>query len=109
MDDIDFEATMTDSPLSGRLGSLRALMDTKKLHAGLVPRGDEHLGEYVAPSAERLSWLTGFTGSAGLAVILKNKAALFVDGRYTLQAAQQAPKEHYEIRSLTTEPYVAWL
>ena len=100
---------MTDSPLSGRLGSLRALMEAKGLDAVLVPRGDEHLGEYVPPSAERLSWLTGFTGSAGLAVILKDKAALFVDGRYTLQAAQQAPKELYEIRPLMTEPYVAWL
>ncbi len=100
---------MTDFAHSGRLGALRALMDAKALDAVLVPRGDEHLGEYVPPSAERLSWLTGFTGSAGLAVILKDKAALFVDGRYTLQAAQQAPKEHYEIRSLTTEPYVAFL
>src|SRR5277367_5865069 len=109
MDDIDLEATMTHSTLSGRLGALRALMDTRALDAVLVPRGDEHLGEYVPPSAERLSWLTGFTGSAGLAVILKNKAALFVDGRYTLQAAQQAPKELYEIRSLTAEPHVAWL
>ena len=100
---------MTDSALSGRLGSLRALMNAKALDAVLVPRGDEHLGEYVPPSAERLSWLTGFTGSAGLAVILKDKAALFVDGRYMLQAAQQAPKEHYEIKSLMTEPHVAWL
>jgi Xaa-Pro aminopeptidase len=109
MDDIDIEATMTNSTLSGRLGSLRALMDARALDAVLVPRGDEHLGEYVPPSAERLSWLTGFTGSAGLAVILKDKAALFVDGRYTLQAGQQAPAEHYEIRSLTAEPHVAWL
>ena len=100
---------MINSTLSGRLGALRALMDTRALDAVLVPRGDEHLGEYVPPSAERLSWLTGFTGSAGLAVILKDKAALFVDGRYTLQAAQQAPSEHYEIRSLTSEPHVAWL
>ncbi len=100
---------MTNSTLSGRLGSLRALMDARALDAVLVPRGDEHLGEYVPPSAERLSWLTGFTGSAGLAVILKDKAALFVDGRYTLQAGQQAPAEHYEIRSLTTESHVAWL
>ena len=100
---------MTDSPLSGRLGALRALMDAKALDAVLVPRGDEHLGEYVPPSAERLSWLTGFTGSAGLAVILKDKAALFVDGRYTLQAGQQAPKEHYEIRSLTADGHIAWL
>jgi len=100
---------MTDSPLSGRLGALRSLMNTKALDAVLVPRGDEHLGEYVPPSAERLSYLTGFTGSAGLAAILKDKAALFVDGRYTLQAAQQAPKEHYEIRPLTADAHIAYL
>jgi Xaa-Pro aminopeptidase len=109
MDDFDAEATMTDSPLSGHLGALRSLMDTKALDAVLVPRGDEHLGEYVPPSAERLAWLTGFTGSAGLAVVLKEKAALFVDGRYTLQAAQQAPREHYEIRPLTADGHIAFL
>jgi Xaa-Pro aminopeptidase len=100
---------MTNPALPERLHALRALMDIRALDAVLVPRGDEHLGEYVPPSAERLSWLTGFTGSAGLAVILKEKAALFVDGRYTLQAAQQAPADFYEIRSLMTEPYAAWL
>ena len=100
---------MTDSPLSGHLGALRSLMDAKALDAVLVPRGDEHLGEYVPPSAERLSWLTGFTGSAGLAVILKDKAALFVDGRYTLQASQQAPQAHYEIRPLTADGHIAYL
>jgi Xaa-Pro aminopeptidase len=100
---------MTNPILPDRLAALRALMEARALDAVLVPRGDEHLGEYVPPSAERLSWLTGFTGSAGLAVILKDRAALFVDGRYTLQAAQQAPKELYEIRSLMAEPYAAWL
>jgi Xaa-Pro aminopeptidase len=100
---------MTDSVLPERLAALRTLMEKRALDAVLVPRGDEHLGEYVPPSAERLAWLTGFTGSAGLAVILKDRAALFVDGRYTLQAAQQAPKEHYEIHSLMTEPYVGFL
>src|SRR5450755_1860554 len=100
MDHFDFEATMTNPALFDRLAALRALMEARALDAVLVPRGDEHLGEYVPPSAERLSWLTGFTGSAGLAVILKDRAALFVDGRYTLQAGQQAPQEFYEIRSL---------
>ena len=100
---------MTHSTLVERLAALRALMDARALDAVLVPRGDEHLGEYVPPSAERLAWLTGFTGSAGLAVILKDRAALFVDGRYTLQAAQQAPANVYEIHSLMTEPYAVWL
>jgi Xaa-Pro aminopeptidase len=109
MDDIDLEATMTNPALPERLAALRALMAEKALDAVLVPRGDEHLGEYVPPSAERLAWLTGFTGSAGLAVILKDKAALFVDGRYTLQAGQQAPKDLYEVHHLMSEPYGAWL
>jgi Xaa-Pro aminopeptidase len=92
-----------------RLADLRAVMASQSLDAVLVPRGDEHLGEYVPPSAERLSWLTGFTGSAGLAVVLKDRAALFVDGRYTLQAANQAAPDLYEIHHLIGEPYAAWL
>jgi Xaa-Pro aminopeptidase len=104
------QPTLPEPPtLPERLAALRALMANQSLDAVLVPRGDEHLGEYVPPSAERLSWLTGFTGSAGLAVILKDRAALFVDGRYTLQAAQQAPSAFYEIHHLMREPYAAWL
>jgi Xaa-Pro aminopeptidase len=101
-------ATPSTSTAS-RLAALRALMTQQSLDAVLVPRGDEHLGEYVPPSAERLSWLTGFTGSAGLAVILKDRAALFVDGRYTLQAEVQAPKGLYEFHHLVREPYRLWL
>jgi len=100
---------MTNPELPSRLDRLRGLMKTLSLAAILVPRGDEHLGEYVPPSAERLAWLTGFTGSAGLAVILADRAALFVDGRYTLQAGQQAPTGLYEIRHLMREPYADWL
>ena len=97
------------SELPGRLSRLRALMDSQSLDAVLVPRGDEHLGEYVPPSAERLAWLTGFTGSAGLAVALKNKAALFADGRYTLQAVQQTPPGLYEQKHLVRDPVAGWL
>jgi Xaa-Pro aminopeptidase len=100
---------MTVSSFDERLAALRGLMAEKSLDAVLVPRGDEHLGEYVPASAERLSWLTGFTGSAGLAIILKDRAALFVDGRYTLQAARQAPAALYEIHHLIGEPHGAWL
>ena len=99
---------MTNAPAQ-RLADLRAVMASQSLDAVLVPRGDEHLGEYVPPSAERLSWLTGFTGSAGLAVVLKDRAALFVDGRYTLQAANQASPDLYEIHHLIGQPYGAWL
>jgi Xaa-Pro aminopeptidase len=96
-------------PRLDRLRRLRALMEEERLDAVLVPRGDEHLGEYVPPSAERLAWLTGFTGSAGLAAVLRDRAALFVDGRYTLQAAQQLPPDTYELHHLVREPLSAWL
>lgn len=80
-----------------RLKRLRALLVTDKLDGLLVPRGDEFMGEYVPASRERLAWLTGFTGSAGLAVVLAARAALFVDGRYTLQAAEQVVADDFEI------------
>ena len=73
----------------GRVGRLRAELARRELSGFLCPRGDEHQGEYVAPYAERLYWLTGFTGSAGLAIVLADRAAIFVDGRYTLQVQSQ--------------------
>jgi Xaa-Pro aminopeptidase len=74
----------------------------------LVPRVDEHLNSYCPPSAERLAWLTGFTGSAGLAVIGATRAALFVDGRYTIAAAAQTGKL-LEQQHLTNAPPEKWL
>ncbi len=82
-----FEARMSSA--RDRLAAVRAAMRAQNLEGFLVPRADEHLGEYVPPSAERLAWLTGFTGSAGLAVVLRDRAAAFTDGRYTLQLAAQ--------------------
>ncbi len=75
----------------------------------IVPRADEHLGEYVPPSAERLAWLTGFSGSAGVAIVLPDRACLFVDGRYVLQAANQTDAAIWERRHLIEEPPAAWL
>ena len=63
-----------------RLAAVRTTMAHAGLQAFIVPRADEHLGEYVPPSAERLAWLTGFTGSAGLAIVLPDRAAAFTDG-----------------------------
>ncbi len=71
------------------LSALRQELARQGLDGFIVPRADEHLGEYVPPSAERLAWLTGFTGSAGLAVVLAATAAVFTDGRYVLQLAEQ--------------------
>jgi Xaa-Pro aminopeptidase len=73
-----------------RLARLRARLAELGVDAFLAPRGDAHQGESVAPRDERLAWLTGFTGSAGLCAVLPERAALFVDGRYTLQAREQS-------------------
>jgi Xaa-Pro aminopeptidase len=74
-----------------RLKNLRSVMNAEKLSGLFVPRTDEFLGEYVPACAERLQWLSGFSGSWGTALISQNKSALIVDGRYTIQAAKQAP------------------
>ena len=94
---------------SSHLADLRAALARLGLHGFLVPRADEHLGEYVPPSAERLAWLAGFTGSAGLAVVLAEQAALFVDGRYVLQAAAQTDAALWQRRHVTQEPPAQWL
>ena len=73
-----------------RTAQLRREFAARGLDGFIVPRSDEHQGEYVPPRGQRLAWLTGFTGSAGLAVVLRERAALFVDGRYTLQAASRS-------------------
>src|ERR1700749_958199 len=84
-----FEEPETGVALSARLSAFREELTKRNLSGFVVPRADQQQNEYVAPSEERLAWLTGFTGSAGLAVVLTREAAIFVDGRYTLQAAKQ--------------------
>ncbi len=81
----------TTSPAQGpaHIEKLRAELARRGYDGFIVPRADEHQGEYVPKSAERLAWLTGFTGSAGTAIILRNEAALVIDGRYTVQASEQ--------------------
>ncbi len=92
-----------------RLAALRAELARQGVEGVLIPRADEHLGEYVPPAAERLAWLTGFTGSAGLAVVLADRAAVFTDGRYTTQVAQQTDPALWERRHVTEEPPADWL
>lgn len=75
--------------LGERLSRLRAELARRGLAGFMIPRADAHQGEYVPPHDARLAWLTGFTGSAGTAVILRDKAAIFVDGRYTLQVRDE--------------------
>lgn len=94
---------------AARLATLRAELQRRRLDGFVVPRGDEHQGEYVAARSERLAWLTGFTGSAGTAVVLNDRAVLFVDGRYTTQAANEVDAALFEIRHVTHEPPPEWL
>jgi Xaa-Pro aminopeptidase len=83
---------------------LRRELARHKLDAFIVPRADEHQGEYVPPSAQRLAWLTGFTGSAGAAVVMNERAAIFVDGRYTLQVKSEVDSSLFETRHLIEQP-----
>ena len=92
-----------------RLAALRAELKRAKMDGFIVPRADEHQNEYVPKCAERLRWLTGFTGSAGAAIVLANKAAIFVDGRYTLQARSEVDSELFAIIDITRTPPSSWL
>jgi Xaa-Pro aminopeptidase len=94
---------------SERLQAVRAEMARLDLAAFLVPRSDEHLGEYVPPSAERLAWLTGFTGSAGMAAVLHDRAAIWSDGRYVLQLADQTDGALWERLHISEQPPLPWL
>ena len=104
-----FDALTDPSQGADRVARLRAHLDGLGVDGFIVPRADEHQGEYVPPRAERLRWLTGFTGSAGAAVVLHDRAALFVDGRYTLQAATQVDTDIFAIESLIDNPPAKWL
>jgi Xaa-Pro aminopeptidase len=94
---------------AARLAALRAELAARGLAGFVVPRADEHQNEYVPPGAERLQWLTGFSGSAGLAIALADVAALFVDGRYTLQAPAQVDGAVFAVKHVVLEPPSAWI
>ncbi len=90
-------ARLEDTPYASRLAEIRTALTTLKLDGLLLPRADEYQNENLPPSAARMEWLTGFTGSWGFVAVLKDKAAAFVDGRYTIQAAQQIDASLFEI------------
>jgi Xaa-Pro aminopeptidase len=92
-----------------RLPALRAELARRGLDGFVVPLADEHQGEYVPARARRLAWLTGFTGSYGIAAVLADKAAIFVDGRYTLQAEAQVDGLLFERHHATRNPIETWL
>jgi Xaa-Pro aminopeptidase len=95
--------------LAARLAAFREEIVRRGLTGFIIPRADSQQNEYVPPSEERLAWLSGFTGSAGLAIVLTQQAALFVDGRYTLQAAQQVDTGAWQVESLIAPPPDVWL
>jgi Xaa-Pro aminopeptidase len=104
-----FEETADPSFGRKHLPLLRAEMARQGLDGFLVPHEDEHQNEYLPEANDRLAWLTGFTGSAGAAVVLKDKAAVFVDGRYTLQVREQVDQGLFEIRDLVDGGVPAYL
>ncbi len=105
----NFEITADKAATPSRLAAVRAQMAAQNITGFLVPRADAHQGENVAPHDERLSWVTGFTGSAGIALIFDRRAALFTDGRYTLQSAEQVMTDLFELVPIHVTPVHQWL
>jgi len=100
---------MPMTPAEARLAALRQELSRQGLDGFVVPISDEHMSEYVGAYAQRLAWLTGFGGSAGTAVVLAGKAAIFVDGRYTLQVRDQVDGALYAYESVPQTPVAKWL
>ena len=92
-----------------RLANLRAELKRRGLDGFVVPRADEHQGEYVPRRAQRLAWLTGFSGSAGLAIVLADRAAIFVDGRYTLAVRDQVDVQAFEPLQIPEQSAEQWI
>jgi Xaa-Pro aminopeptidase len=97
------------STYADRLAALREQLKADRLDGFVVPLTDEHMSEYVGSYAQRLAWLTGFQGSAGAAVVLPADAAIFVDGRYTLQVRDQVDGEHWSYQSVPETSVADWL
>src|SRR3954454_20686423 len=104
-----FEEPESGIALTARLAAFREELLRRQLTGFVIPRADQQQNEYVAPSEERLAWLTGFTGSAGMAVVLNRGAVIFVDGRYTLQAAKQVDAKAWSVAPLVDPPPETWL
>ncbi|MEO8652267.1 MAG: aminopeptidase P family protein [Hyphomicrobiaceae bacterium] len=105
----DFSSSADPALGAQRVAKLRGRLKRLGVDAVIVPRADEHMGEYVPLSAERLAWLTGFTGSAGWAIVGEQKAALFVDGRYVLQAPAQVPTSIFEVVQIPETAPAQWI
>lgn len=103
------QATIAAGWTPTRLETLRAELRRRGQYGFFVPRWDAYQGEYCAACDERLAWISGFTGSWGVALITLDRAVLFVDGRYTAQAREQAPSTHFDYRHLYDQPMDQWL
>jgi Xaa-Pro aminopeptidase len=103
------DAVTPVTPLTERLALLRTELARQGLDGFVIPHGDEHQSEFIPAASERLTWLTGFTGSAGVAVVLAQKAAVFIDGRYTLQVRDQVDTDAYENLHLIENPAPDWV
>ena len=97
------------SSYADRLAALREQLKSDRLDGFVVPLTDEHMSEYVGSYAQRLAWLTGFQGSAGSAVVLPEEAAIFVDGRYTLQVRSQVSDREWSYQSVPETSVTDWL
>ena len=104
-----FDETSERAASGPRVAALRAELVRQGLDGFIVPRADRYQNEYVPPSDERLAWICGFTGSAGSAIVLADRAALFADGRYTLQAREQVDEALFEIVPLAETPPDQWI
>jgi Xaa-Pro aminopeptidase len=96
-------------PRNTRLKALRREMANFDVDGFIIPKVDAHQGEYVALCAERLTWISGFSGSAGFAIVLADAAAIFIDGRYTIQVQKEVDNDLFEYRHVTDEPASEWL
>ena len=104
-----FEEMSDPATVAPRIAALRVALRQLGLDGFVIPRSDQHQGEYVPPHDERLAWATGFTGSAGSAVVLQDKAALIVDGRYTLQSAAQTDTNVVTPVQMASQGQEAWI
>jgi len=104
-----FEDRTDRGATAPRLAALRAELKRRGLSGFVVPRADRYQNEYVPPCAERLAWLTGFTGSAGIAIVLADRAAIFVDGRYLVQVGEEIDTAAFAVEHLIEHPPTAWI
>jgi Xaa-Pro aminopeptidase len=104
-----FDDPAESASTPSRVAALREELARRGLDGFIIPRADRHQNEYVRPCDERLAWLTGFSGSAGTAILLADRAILFVDGRYTLQARDEVDAEIFSVQPLADLSPEAWI